>query len=187
MNNKTIFFPLIGVLLLAFLVYLVWTGIMKAPNLVHPEGQSGNETATLCTADAFRCDDGTWVGRSGPACEFVCPVSTSTQGTSGTEKEAMLTARIGQASSVLGIKITPLSIIEDSRCPTDVQCIQAGTVRISATLVSGMGTAIQTFALNVPITTEAEMITLIAVTPEKRSAHEIASGEYRFTFRVSKR
>lgn len=28
-----------------------------------------------CTADAFQCPDGTFVGRSGPRCEFVCPVS----------------------------------------------------------------------------------------------------------------
>ncbi len=26
-----------------------------------------------CTADAMQCPDGSWVGRSGPDCEFVCP------------------------------------------------------------------------------------------------------------------
>lgn len=26
-----------------------------------------------CTADAFQCPDGTWVGRTGPRCEFICP------------------------------------------------------------------------------------------------------------------
>lgn len=26
-----------------------------------------------CTADAMQCPDGTWVGRTGPNCEFVCP------------------------------------------------------------------------------------------------------------------
>ncbi len=28
---------------------------------------------TACTQDAKECPDGTWVGRSGPNCEFVCP------------------------------------------------------------------------------------------------------------------
>lgn len=28
---------------------------------------------TVCTADAMQCPDGSWVGRSGPNCEFVCP------------------------------------------------------------------------------------------------------------------
>ncbi|MAZ41097.1 hypothetical protein CL654_03190 [bacterium] len=26
-----------------------------------------------CTADAMQCPDGSWVGRTGPNCEFVCP------------------------------------------------------------------------------------------------------------------
>lgn len=26
-----------------------------------------------CTADAMQCPDGSYVGRSGPNCEFVCP------------------------------------------------------------------------------------------------------------------
>jgi hypothetical protein len=27
----------------------------------------------MCTQDAKQCADGSWVGRSGPNCEFVCP------------------------------------------------------------------------------------------------------------------
>lgn len=28
---------------------------------------------TICTADAHQCPNGSWVGRSGPNCQFVCP------------------------------------------------------------------------------------------------------------------
>jgi peptidoglycan hydrolase-like protein with peptidoglycan-binding domain len=28
---------------------------------------------TICTADAMQCPNGTWIGRSGPNCQFVCP------------------------------------------------------------------------------------------------------------------
>lgn len=28
-----------------------------------------------CTMEARQCPDGSWVGRSGPNCEFVCPGS----------------------------------------------------------------------------------------------------------------
>lgn len=31
-----------------------------------------------CTADAMQCPDGSYVGRSGPNCEFVCPSATTT-------------------------------------------------------------------------------------------------------------
>jgi len=27
----------------------------------------------VCTEDARECPDGSWVGRSGPHCEFICP------------------------------------------------------------------------------------------------------------------
>ena len=41
-----------------------------------------------CTADAMQCPDGSWVGRTGPHCEFICPTASSTvdstsTGTSG--------------------------------------------------------------------------------------------------------
>jgi len=31
------------------------------------------EEMVNCTMDAFLCPDGTWVGRTGPLCQFVCP------------------------------------------------------------------------------------------------------------------
>lgn len=36
-----------------------------------------------CTAEAMQCPDGSWVGRTGPNCDFAaCPTSTSTTATS---------------------------------------------------------------------------------------------------------
>jgi len=34
--------------------------------------------AIACTMDAMMCPDGTFVGRTGPNCEFVCPTTTAT-------------------------------------------------------------------------------------------------------------
>lgn len=31
----------------------------------------------MCTADAMQCPDGSYVGRTGPNCEFVCPVTSA--------------------------------------------------------------------------------------------------------------
>jgi hypothetical protein len=36
----------------------------------------GNEPRA-CTADVMQCADGSYVGRTGPNCEFVCPVVKS--------------------------------------------------------------------------------------------------------------
>lgn len=35
-------------------------------------GPNESDDVTFCTMDAFQCPDGSWVGRSGPDCEFVC-------------------------------------------------------------------------------------------------------------------
>ncbi len=31
-----------------------------------------------CTMEAMQCPDGSWVGRTGPHCEFICPTASST-------------------------------------------------------------------------------------------------------------
>ncbi len=31
------------------------------------------ENGIVCAMDMMECSDGTWVGRTGPNCEFVCP------------------------------------------------------------------------------------------------------------------
>lgn len=30
------------------------------------------DNQVMCTMDAMQCADGSWVGRTGPICEFVC-------------------------------------------------------------------------------------------------------------------
>lgn len=98
-----------------------------------------------------------------------------------------LTTRIDEGGSALGVKVIPHEVLEDSRCPANANCVQAGTVRVRATLESGLGTADQEFELNVPITTEAEEVTLVQVTPESIEGETIADAAYEFRFRVTRR
>jgi hypothetical protein len=110
---------------------------------------------------------------------------TTLKNSAGTER---IEASIGASVGGLGIEIEPLEVIEDSRCPIDVECIQAGTVRVRTLLTSGLGTANQIFELGQTITTEAEMVTLIAVSPQPNSTEPaIESDDYRFTFEIEKR
>lgn len=93
-------------------------------------------------------------------------------------------ANLNQSGNAMGVQITPLEVLEDSRCPSDVVCIQAGTVRVRARLENSLGNSEQIFALNTPITTETETITLVHVNPESISTHTISPSEYRFSFEV---
>ncbi|MDP2705335.1 MAG: hypothetical protein U1D31_00170 [Patescibacteria group bacterium] len=85
------------------------------------------------------------------------------------------------------ISITPISIIEDSRCPVDVTCIQAGTTRVLAKITVETGEKEYVLPLDVPVSVDSRMVTLIRVTPAPRSQYQILATEYRFTFQVSEK
>lgn len=132
----------------------------------------------VCTQDAKLCPDGSYVGRTGPDCQFAaCPAG----------KMVSVGARMNEEVDALDVRIIPLKILEDSRCPTDVVCIQAGTVRLRARLISGLGEAMQEFTLGEPITTEAEEVILEKVSPAPKAGVPIADSAYEFTFQIRKR
>jgi len=157
--------------------YALWA-FFQGPNNVNPESEM-----TICTADAMQCPDGTYVGRTGPNCHFVCPVKIDTP----TTNETKINGKLGVAAQGEGIKIIPLSLIADSRCPVDVECIWAGTVTIKVLVESGLGASTQEISIGESITTEAETITFTSVSPSPNSTRAITSSEYVFTFTVTKR
>ncbi|HWO07361.1 MAG TPA: hypothetical protein VNM40_02145 [Candidatus Paceibacterota bacterium] len=96
--------------------------------------------------------------------------------------------RLNETQSVLGVRVNPVEVVEDSRCPADVECIQAGTVRVRA-LVTGRGQAEASeimFELDTPMTVGDDTVTLIAVSPEPQSEGTISPENYLFTFMVVK-
>lgn len=105
----------------------------------------------------------------------------------GGSDSVLLRTKIAQGESGLGVRITPLEVLEDSRCPTDVTCIQAGTVRVRASVESGGSTSESVFILGIVETRENETITLVSVEPAPLSTRSIVSGDYRFTWGIEKR
>lgn len=79
-----------------------------------------------------------------------------------------------------GVPMKVLSIVEDSRCPSDVNCIQAGRARISLDVASS------TFILEIgkTITAENLNITLDEVVPYPTSKQKIMDTDYRFSFTI---
>ena len=95
-----------------------------------------------------------------------------------------VTLKLNQVATFKNISIRPLAIVEDSRCPIDVQCIQAGTVRVNVEVSSGMGKSVSILKLGQVFTTEGEAITLVSVMPDKNSKLTFTEKDYRFVFNV---
>lgn len=95
-----------------------------------------------------------------------------------------VTLKLNQIAIFKNISIRPVSIEEDSRCPIDVQCIQAGTVRVNVEVSSGMGKSVSILKLGQVFSTEGEVIILMSVMPDKNANVTLMEKDYRFVFTV---
>jgi len=125
----------------------------------------------------------------GGAILFNGPDGTDLSGedTNPTPQEGSVRLKLGQSANIQGLMITPRSMVDDSRCPTGVECVWAGTVRVNTEIFSGLGTSNQVIEINKSITTEAEEVTLTEVTPYPKAGSTINSADYRITYSVKKR
>ncbi len=94
--------------------------------------------------------------------------------------------KLNETKTALGAAVTPKDVLEDSRCPTNVQCIQAGTVKVSANLVDENGESAQIFELDKPITTQFLEIILVRVEPLRTAGIAISKENYLFYFQIKK-
>jgi hypothetical protein len=91
--------------------------------------------------------------------------------------------RLGQIASVDGPRVRPERVIEDSRCPTDVQCIWAGRLVVRVTVLGGGWTRHLDLTLGTPVDVADGSLTLVTATPPRSTAeHHRTSPPYRFTF-----
>lgn len=190
------------------------------------------ETPVACTMDAMMCPDGSYVGRSGPKCEFVCPEIIKTEnikcisegglnyenvlsstpinqrlkccpGLIAQEKPGIADApavcvkqtvdigssvKINQTIIINEIKITPLEVVEDSRCPKDVTCVWAGTVKLKTKIEREGQTEEKVLTLLVteqPVKLGNVNVLLKEVKPVKISNQVIKASDYIFTFSLT--
>ncbi len=93
-------------------------------------------------------------------------------------------AGFGQVAQTAGPNVRPISLIEDSRCPTDVQCVWAGRVRILVEI--GHDRFRREMTLGGPVAIDNGHLTLVAVEPAKVAATGNDRPAYRFTFRFER-
>lgn len=101
-----------------------------------------------------------------------------------TQHEARtITATSASPITVDDIALT-VNSVNDSRCPQDVQCITAGTVRAEITLVKNTTKETREIGLNeASFVFEGVTFRLIAVTP-KKTGEAVKDGMYVLTFSV---
>ena len=88
----------------------------------------------------------------------------------------------GQTAYVDGPTVTPLELLEDSRCPKEVNCVWAGQVRIKVRVAGGSWTKEMELVNAKPVHVADGALTLIGITPEKSQDTAISLSDYRFHF-----
>lgn len=202
------------------------------------------EGGVACTMEALQCPDGSYIGRSGPSCEFTaCPGASfigtlvSTQSglvlhtdapQEGTQEVVYVLplnisgdvrqnigkrvkvsgvfvkgnvfqtstievvgdayrgeVMVGQSVLIQGVRITLNKIVQDSRCPSDVQCIQAGSVTAEVTLQSNTDKeVVQITSGKAAILFDSYKVSIDSINPLPLSTTQISQGEYRIVFKV---
>ncbi|MCU0678665.1 MAG: Gmad2 immunoglobulin-like domain-containing protein [Candidatus Pacebacteria bacterium] len=92
-----------------------WVGRVTAPQTSSEVGAIPEDT--MCTADAMLCPDGTYVGRTGPNCEFICATASTTATVDPSRPEALqdrIVLAVPQPDSTI---TTPLTITGKARGP----------------------------------------------------------------------
>lgn len=91
-----------------------------------------------------------------------------------TTSDGITRARLNETVLVGTRHVTPLALLEDSRCPLEVQCIRAGDVRISA--------RIEAQTVELTLARPAVGIELVEVMPPRRKDQTPYPEDYRFGF-----
>jgi len=92
---------------------------------------------------------------------------------------------IGKTVGAGGPKVTPLAVLEDSRCPMDARCVWAGRVRLSARIDLGAGSQLRELTQGEPLQVADGTLELVEVQPDKPAANQVPlkPSNYRFGFR----
>lgn len=79
--------------------------------------------------------------------------------------------------------MTPLAVLEDSRCPKGVQCVWAGRLRLKVRVHLGARDELHELTLSKPMHVADGSLELVEALPEKIAGKPIKPASYRFGFR----
>jgi hypothetical protein len=103
------------------------------------------------------------------------------------DSDGIARAGIGQTAYLGGPKVTPLAVMEDSRCPMNARCVWAGQVRLTVRIDTGAGYETRELTSNKPVAVAGGSLELVEVRPDRvaGSGEPIRRTDYSFGFRFS--
>lgn len=95
----------------------------------------------------------------------------------------MARARLGERVYVDGPAVTPLEVLEDSRCPKGVQCFWEGQLRLNVRVHLGARDELHELTLGQPVQVADGSLELVEALPEPVAGEPTKPTDYRFGFR----
>ena len=102
----------------------------------------------------------------------------------GDSGSGIVTLSIGARGHAGGLILTPIAIVEDSRCPSTVQCIQAGTIRVETRVERDGETSTVVLKPYENVLVAGHRVALLSACPYPSAPGKIAREDYRLTFTV---
>jgi hypothetical protein len=97
-------------------------------------------------------------------------------------------AALGQSVAVGGPRVTPMAVLEDSRCPMNARCVWAGQLRLRVRIDSGTGGTVE-LTSGKPVTVADGTLELVEVRPDKVAGGSnhgaVKPADYRFGLRFT--
>ena len=116
---------------------------------------------------------------------LLAPIALSGCVTYRAHGDGIARAALGETVSVDGPKITPLAVLEDSRCPMNARCVWAGQVRLKVRVHLGAGDQERELTSGKPIPVADGTLELVEVRPDRVAGEGQALDpkDYRFGFK----
>ena len=96
-----------------------------------------------------------------------------------------LRSGIGVTTTVNGLRVTPLEVLADFRCPEMALCVHPGAFTLTVRIGDPVKGKVYRLERSHPLRIHGQYLTLVDVTPGRNPSETIAPEDYRFKFRYS--
>lgn len=118
-----------------------------------------------------------------PALALLAPLLLAGCVTYHVRGDGLARAALGEAVQVDGPRVTPLQVLEDSRCPMNARCVWAGQVRLKVRVHLGARDEERELTSGKPIPVADGALELVEVQPDRVAGETLDPKNYRFGFK----